>query len=193
MNTDLLHQELRKRSELTDEQYKDFLALHEPRHYKKNEHVYMAGDVVKHSIFVLKGCFRNYMANEQGKEHIIFFAEERWWAGDLVSMRSKEPTSLSLQALEYSEVLTLSAQNWEYAFANFTWFASMHAKGHQRWTSKLQQMMANAATETAEEKYLRMLRERPSLLQRVPQYYIALYLGITPETLSRIRKKIYNM
>ncbi len=169
------------------------MALFEQKKYKKNEHVFRSGEIVKHNIFVIKGCFRQYFLNEEGKEHIIYFAEERWWAGDLISMRNGTPTNMNLQALEPSEVLIMSTKNWEFAYSNFPWYADMHSKGHQRWTMKLQQQMGQMITDSAETRYLRLLKERPALFQRIPQYQIATFLGITPEALSRLRKKIYNI
>ena len=81
----------------------------------------------------------------------------------------------------------------EQSFIKFPWWAQAHLTGYQKWAAKMQQQMADLHTQTGEVRYLNLLKEKPSLFQRVPQHYIASYLGISPETLSRIRKKIFNI
>ncbi|MES2764786.1 MAG: Crp/Fnr family transcriptional regulator [Bacteroidota bacterium] len=190
MDTSLLLKEFQARTNITSEEFEQYLALCEPRRFKKNEIIMQAGDIPKFTLFVVSGCLRQYYVSAEGVERIIYFAEERWWAGDLLSMRNGTPTELNLQALEATDTLTISKENWEYAFKNFPWYAELHIKGQQRWNGKMQNQLGQSLADSPETKYLRLLKERPKLLQRVPQYHIATYLGITPETLSRIRKKI---
>jgi CRP-like cAMP-binding protein len=130
--------------------------------------------------------------NERGEEVIVYFAEEKHWIGDLPAMRSKTTSNFYFQAIEDCEVLTLCTDNWTLAFAQFAWWTEAHLTGYQKWAAKMQQQMADLNTQTGETRYLALLKEKPGLFQRVPQHYIASYLGISPETLSRIRKKIYN-
>jgi CRP-like cAMP-binding protein len=188
----ILYKWLRSRGSFPEEDFPHFLALWKPEIFPKNHHLLTAGNIARFTVFVLKGCLRQYTVNEEGHEHIIFFAEEEWFAGDLQSMRTQTPSQLNLQALEECEVLTITRENWEFAFNNFPWWQKMHLDGHHRWVAKLQQQVSSSMTDSAETKYLRLLRDRPKLLQRIPQYYIAAFLGISPEALSRIRKKIFN-
>ncbi|MGZ5245271.1 MAG: Crp/Fnr family transcriptional regulator, partial [Bacteroidia bacterium] len=123
----------------------------------------------------------------------VYFAEEKHFIGDLPNMRSKTVSNFYFQAIEPCELLTLSAENWQKAFVEFPWWAEAHITGYQKWTASLQQQIADMNTQTGEEKYLKLLNSKPALFQRVPQHFIASYLGISPETLSRIRKKIYNV
>ncbi len=196
MNTpapDIFREELDKRIVVPEEQYVSFRSLWEPKTFKRNEFILKAGEVPKFSIFVLKGCLRQYIVDEKGEESIVYFAEERHWIGDLPAMRSKIKSNFYFQAIEECELLTISAENWERAFVEFPWWTQAHLTGYQKWAAIMQQQMADKNTQTGETRYLSLLKEKPQLFQRVPQHYIASYLGISPETLSRIRKKIFNM
>ncbi|MDF2438444.1 MAG: putative transcriptional regulator, Crp/Fnr family [Bacteroidota bacterium] len=188
----LFFEELKKRVDLPQAKYEEFLRLWEFKTFKKNEFILHAGEAPKFSIFVLAGCLRQYTVNEAGDESIVYFAEERHWIGDLPAMRAKTPSVFNFQAIEECSLLTISPENWEKAFTDFSWWAQAHLTGYQRWASLLQQKMAEMQTLSGETRYLNLLKERPRLFQRVPQHYIASYLGISPETLSRIRKKIFN-
>src|SRR6188768_3358459 len=85
----LFLEEIRKRAQVPEEELLKFLELWEYRKYGRNEFIQQAGEVPKFSIFVLKGCLRQYMVNEKGEESIVYFAEERHWIGDLPAMRNK--------------------------------------------------------------------------------------------------------
>lgn len=189
-DTALFLEELQKRVAIPEEEFEKFLALWEFKKFNRNEFILQAGEVPKFSIFVLKGCLRQYIVNENGEESIVYFAEERHFIGDLPSIRSKTISNYHFQAIEECELLTISAQNWEQAFIKFSWWTKAHIAGYQKWAELLQQQMAERHTLTGEARYLNLLKARPKLFQRVPQHFIASYLGISPETLSRIRKKI---
>ncbi len=191
-DTSLFHEEILKRVSVSDEQYNDFLKLWEVKKFKRNEFIHAAGEVPKFSIFVLKGCLRQYVVNEAGEESIVYFAEERHFIGDLPSIRNKSVSVYNFQAIEDCELLAISAENWERSFVEFSWWANAHIAGYQRWAALLQQQITERQTLTGEVRYLNLLKAKPKLFQRVPQHYIASYLGISPETLSRIRKKILN-
>ena len=133
---------------------------------------------------------RQYIVNEKGEESIVYFAEERHFIGDLPSIRNKTISNYNFQAIEECELLTISAENWEQAFIKFPWWTEAHLTGYQKWAALLQQQMAERHTLPGEVRYLNLLKAKPKLFQRVPQHFIASYLGLSAETLSRIRKKI---
>ncbi|MDP1745988.1 MAG: Crp/Fnr family transcriptional regulator [Bacteroidota bacterium] len=189
----LFLEELQKRISIPEGEFEKFLALWEYKVFARNEFILKAGEVPKFSIFVLKGCLRQYIINEKGEESIVYLAEERHFIGDLPAIRSRTISSYNFQAIEECELLTISADNWEQAFAKFPWWTEAHLTGYQKWASMLQQQMADLHTKTGEVRYLNLLKAKPGLFQRVPQHFIASYLGISPETLSRIRKKIFNI
>lgn len=192
-DTSTFLEELRKRVVIPEGQYEHFLSLWEPKVYKRNELILQAGEIPKFSIFVVKGCLRQYLINEKGDESIVYFAEERHFIGDLPAIRNKTISNYYFQAIEECELLTISAENWEKAFSLFPWWAEGHIAGYQKWATIMQAQIADMQTKTGEERYINLLNAKPKLFQRVPQHYIASYLGISPETLSRIRKKIFNL
>jgi CRP-like cAMP-binding protein len=191
-DTTIFLEELQKRIAIPEGQYEAFLQLWEYKYFKKNEMIQEAGTVPKFSIFVLKGCLRQFTITDDAEEKVVYFASERHFIGDLAALRSKTVSSFSFQATEPCELLTINAENWERAFNQFSWWTNAYIIGYQKWTALIQQQMADAQTQTAEARYLKLLKEKPELFQRVPLHYIASYLGIGAETLSRIRKKIMN-
>lgn len=193
IDTALFFEEIMKRiTAIPEGDYESFLTLWEHRAVKRNEVIMKAGFVPDFTFFVLKGCLRQYTISDKGDEHIIYFAEERHFIGDLSAMRSNTISNYQLQATENTDLLCMNAKNWESCFTDFPWWTEAFLKGQQRWAAKMQEQLVSAISETSETKYLNLLKSRPSLFQRVPQHYIASYLGINPETLSRIRKKKAN-
>ncbi|HTF03854.1 MAG TPA: Crp/Fnr family transcriptional regulator [Bacteroidia bacterium] len=160
---------------------------------KKNEYYFRSGAVLNEAIFIARGCLKQYTLSEDGNERIIFFAEENWWAGELASMRAQVPTKYNLVALEDSILLTLSVDKWAYAYTHLPWFAEMYHSGQQCRVKSLEDQLLRSLSESVETRYLRLLNERPLLLQRVSQYHVAAFLGVSPEALSRVRKRLYNV
>jgi CRP-like cAMP-binding protein len=190
METSFFLQELRSLGHVAESEFPLFQQLWERRRYVKNEYLFRAGEIPRFGVFVQKGCLIQTLTNDDGQEQVIYFADEGKCAGDIPNMRGKTATNLSLQAIETTEVLILTNDNWEYANKHFPWWVNIHANGQQRFVVQLQEHIGQTLTLTAEARYIHLLNNNPSLIQRAPQYHIASYLGITPEALSRIRKKL---
>lgn len=190
MNTDILLQAFRSKVQVPDNEFEEYLNLCEQRTYKKGEHLYREGDIPRFNIFIAKGCIRSYYVANDGTERTTILAEESYWIGDLESMRNQTPTKQNIQALEDCEVITLERDKWELTYVKYQWVAQTHAIGQQRRAAKMIDHVGRLLSESPEANYLKLLEDRPTLVQRIPQYYIASYLGISPETLSRVRKKI---
>jgi CRP-like cAMP-binding protein len=173
--------------------FERFIPFLEERSYKKSEHLFKAGDVVKQTFFIQKGILRQYYINHyinpEGAERNIYFVEEGTFAGELMSFLFKKPTHFYCQALEDAEILSLNRENWEIAFTTIPSMALYQLKKHAQFIFDLKKEMGEAGKETPDEKYRRLVKQSPNLLQRLPQYHVAAYLGITPETLSRIRRR----
>jgi CRP-like cAMP-binding protein len=160
-----------------------------PGTLKKKEHLYRQNEVCRHIAFVNKGCLRNYHVDSKGDEQIIYFAIEDWWVADLQSVFQQIPSMFSLQALEDCDLLVSSKSQFEQAFEAVPSFEKFYRlKTQIAYTSSQKSVVEK--TETAEERYIKLLKKSPSILQRVPQRYLASYLGIKPQSLSRIRKKL---
>lgn len=185
--------EIEKRVKIPEGEFENFYALWEYKKFKRNEFILKANEIPKFSIFVLNGVLRQYIVNEKGEESIVYFAEERHFIGDLSALRAKTTSPFNFQAIEACELLTISADNWEKAYQTFPWWTNAHLVGYQKWAAKMQEELFDSRTKTGEERYLALLKQKPGLLQRVPQHYIASYLGLSAETLSRIRKKMFNL
>ena len=189
-DTSIFLEELQKRVPMPEEEFEKFIELWEFKTFKRNEFVQIAGEIPPFSIFVLRGCLRQYTVNVKGEESIVYFAEERHFIGDLPALRNRVPSDFNFQATEACELLTISTEHWEKSFIDFPWWAHAHMSGYQKWASSMQQQMSDRHLKSGEERYLALLQKRPALFQRVPQHFIASYLGLNPETLSRIRKKL---
>ncbi|SEI39272.1 cAMP-binding domain of CRP or a regulatory subunit of cAMP-dependent protein kinases [Dyadobacter koreensis] len=164
----------------------------EERIVKKNEFVFQAGDVVKDTFFVQKGILRQYFVTPENKERTVYFVQEGSFAGEVMSFLHQIPSEFYFQALEDSIIFSLNRKRWEFAYTTIPALALHQLKLHARFIFDLKQEIANTGKETPDERYKRLLKEYPALFQRIPLFHIATYLGITPETLSRIRKRNMN-
>ena len=181
---------LRLEYKLSDKDRTKLIPLFDPLEVKKNKHLFQSGNIAKYVYFIEKGCVRQYYINNNGEERTIYFKVEGGWASELVSFLDNTPTKLNLQALEDCKLQIINQKNWIYAVTQISSFTMGFIRAQQDTNYMLKKRLAEATVETPEEKYLRFINEEPLLLQRLPLYHIASYLAMTPETLSRIRKKI---
>jgi len=185
-----LSSQLKEVYNISDKDILRVVPLFETIHVKKNKHLYRSGEVVRQVYFVEKGCLRQYYINNNGEERTIYFKIENGWCSELVSFLDNKPTELCVQTLEDSILLQINQKNWIYGVTQIPSFTMGFIRAQQDTNLMLKKRLAEATVETPEEKYLRFIKEQPHLLQRIPLYHIAAYLAMTPETLSRIRKKI---
>lgn len=148
-----------------------------------------AGDVARSAAFVAAGCLRSYVIDPRGKEHIVQFAPETWWLADTESLAAGSPSQFFFEAIEDSVLLLLDGPSHQVILDRVPGYGVAMRTGLQRHAAAKDQRIVSALSATAEERYLAFLATYPSIVQRVPQKMLASYLGVTPETLSRIRSK----
>lgn len=157
---------------------------------KKNYILLNQGDYCKHSFFVENGLFRQYALTENGKEHILSFAPENWLVTDRDSVYFNQPSRYSIQALEDSLVVLIDKNFMTQISTLIPGFNEFNNRLLHNHIRHLQERIGMLLSATAEERYLNFVEMYPAILSRVPQTMVASYLGITPESLSRVRKEI---
>jgi len=157
---------------------------------RKKQYLLQEGDVWKYNAFVTRGCLRTYSIDEKGIEHILNFAIENWWTGDRESLQTGKPSEYNIDALEDSEVALISREKYDQLCKDIPAFNNMVSAILEKSFRVAQGRIHTFISASAEEKYLSFLEKFPHLALRVPQSMIASYLGITAETLSRIRKQL---
>ncbi len=148
------------------------------------------GDVCLNTTFVEKGLLRSYTIEEKGNEHIIQFAMEDWWISDIYSFLTGEPSTYSIEAMEDSEILMISRNSYDEMLHVIPKMERFLRIILQNSLIATQRRLTGKITLSAEENYKNLVAGCTDIVQRVPQHMIASYLGITPETLSRIRKQM---
>ncbi|MDC6363170.1 MULTISPECIES: Crp/Fnr family transcriptional regulator [Flavobacteriaceae] len=157
---------------------------------KKKEVLLFAGDVSTHMRFIAQGCLRAYYMDEQAKEHIVQFGIEGWWVNDLYSYLTRTPAKQFVQALEPSIVLQIHRDTLNDLYNEVPAIERFYRKKFENAYVSLQDRTINAMSKTAEERYLEFRSKHRDIEQRVPQYMVASYLGVTPEFLSALRKDL---
>ena len=141
--------------------------------------------------FVVDGTLRVYYTDAKGNEHVLYFAFADWWVGDLSAFHFDDAATLNVQALEESYILEISKEDLEYLFDQIPALERLFRVMAQRTLAVLQKRFLMTVSAHAEERYQELLQRHPGIEQIVAQHQIASYLGILPESLSRMKKKLY--
>lgn len=187
---ELLYKKISAVISINQDDFDYFSTLFVAKKLRKRLYFLQEGDVCKYQAFVDKGLLRSYTVDEKGAEHILQFASEGWWMADLSSYLNDEPSFLNIDALEDTDLLLISKPMWEQAMKNIPSLEHYFRIIIQNHLVATQKRLLQSFTETAEQKYTRFLKTYPDCLQRMPQHMIASYLGLSRETLSRIRKQM---
>ncbi|WP_299990960.1 Crp/Fnr family transcriptional regulator [uncultured Pontibacter sp.] len=186
----LFFQHLNSKVQLTEAeeaQIKTYLTL---KKLRKKQFLLQEGDVCKAIAFVEKGALRAYSVDENSNEHIIQFGLEGWTISDLYSFLTGEPATYNIDALEDSELVIISKSAHEellQTMPKYETFTRLNITGAYL---AMQRRLTSIISASVEERYQEFIALYPHIAQRVPQHMIASYMGLTPETLSRIRKRI---
>lgn len=178
-----------KWSAITKEEEATILSAFEPVTIKKRKDLLVSGQTCNYLYFITQGCLRSFYINSKGIEHIYQIRMDNSWISDLESFFSQSPAKYNIEAIEDSNMLRISHEQFEQLLIKIPrlerYFRILFQKAYINALNRLNATM----WETAMDRYNEMLKENPEIFQRVPLVYIASYLGITPESLSRIRRQ----
>lgn len=185
---DVLFDHIQDKVTLTEQEKESIKPLFSAKKLRKRQYLLQEGNICTHLSFVTKGLLRSYNTDEKGHEHINLFAWEGWWISDFDSFLSGEKALLNIDAIEESHLLMISLADYEALTVKVPVMDRYFRILYQNSLVTKERRLISSITHTAEEKYIQLAQTQPQILQRIPQNLIASYLGLAPETISRIRK-----
>jgi len=187
---DLLRTNVLSHAEMPEEDFKRVTELMIPKKLRKRQYLLQAGDVCRWLAFVSKGCLRHYSVDDSGTEHIERFGIEGWWMVDIDSFQARKPSPGNIDALEDSELLLIDKNSIDKLSVSVPTWDRYYKTILEEEFKAARTRISDFLSASAEVRYQHFLNKFPDLFQRVPLQQIASYLGITPQTLSRIRKDL---
>ena len=167
-----------------------FLSKIETKHYKAKTIILNAGEVCKYSYFVNSGLLRSFNINDNIVEHVLSFACEGWWIGDMYSLLSQKPGNLFIEVLEDAEVVLLSKENQEALYHQIPKLERFFRIIVENSLVAYQERLMDNLSLTAEERFDKFCKKYPTLIQKVPQKQIASFIGVTPEFFSKMKARM---
>jgi CRP-like cAMP-binding protein len=157
--------------------------------FRKNFYL-QAGQITKQTAYINKGCMRTFTADEKGGEHILFFAFEDWWIGDMESYHTQKPGTTYIQAIEDCELLCITKIDMEKLELQIPKLKEWHSDKQRKSFHATLKRLSEVKSQSPEERYKQLLDKHPQIFQRIPLQYIASYLDIEAPSLSRLRKRL---
>ncbi len=168
-----------------------FISKLQVKHFNRKEIILQEGQICRYAYFINRGCIR-YFHNLEGEEITAQFFFENGWYTDYGSYLSGTASTQNIQAIEKTEILLLSKTDLYNLYQTIPQFEKLGRLMAERAFLGLRQRTEMLTNQTPEERYLNLIKDRPKVFERVPQHYIASYLGIKAPSLSRIRKRIFD-
>lgn len=187
---DVLISHIQEKVDITTAEIELLKSFFSQKKLNKKEYLLQEGQICRDLTFVNKGILKSYILDDKGNERINLFAFEGWWISDFNSFLNEEKAYLSIDAIEESELLTISRENYEALTLKIPIMDRYFRILYQNSLVTKDQRLVISNNFTAEEKYLQLLESNPKITQKLSHSLIASYLGLSPETISRIRKKI---
>ncbi|OJJ14865.1 hypothetical protein BKI52_40630 [marine bacterium AO1-C] len=157
---------------------------------KKGDALLRQGDTVLYTHFVYSGCLRTYFIDNSGKEHTLQFGIKDWWISDYTALFSADKAMMNIECIQDATLYRLSRKNMEQLYIDIPAFETFFRKKLEKRMEAFHKRTLGNLALTAKERYLSFIKTYPSIEQQVKNYHIASYLGITTESLSRVRKEI---
>ncbi len=162
-------------------------AISKERDILKGETLIREGQTVKKTYFVTDGCLRSYCTDKNGKEHTLQFGIKEWWISDFIAIYNNEYATLTVESISDCKVIEFNAKELEEIYIEYPEFEVFQRKNLEQHVVSLHKRILNQLQLTAPERYDLFLNQYPDIEQYTPNYHIASYLGITQQSLSRIR------
>ena len=160
------------------------------RKYLKGQYVIQQGDICKYECFVISGCTKTFYLDQEGQEHMVMFAIENWWTADMGSFITQTPADYNVQCLENTELILFSYDELEELYAEIPKLERLFRQIVERAFVASQKRIVRNFSLTAKERYLYFKNQYPQIEERIPQYLVASFLGITKEFLSKIKSQL---
>lgn len=180
----------RGKIDITDGEFEQVKSLFTAKKIRRGEILLRSGEPCRFVNFVISGCLRSYVIDNKGKEFIIQFAPENWWITDLNSINTQDLSMIFIDAVQSSEILVTDRDFQQKLSSINPGFDALFSRLLRNSYRSLQKRLVSQLVATAEDRYLDFLSTYPDLARRLPQRMIASYLGVMPESLSRIRKEL---
>ena len=189
---DIFRKYLADKITLIDQEFELIESVMVFKKLRKRQYFLQEGDVCHFSAFVCKGLLRYYYVDKKGQEHIMQFAPENYWTSDRESMASGMPSKYNIDAIEDSEILLLKKEDFEMIRKTIPAFNDFVNETLKKNVIILQERIHVSISLSAEEKYSNFISKYPAINNRVPLHMIASYLGVSAETLSRVRSQSFK-
>lgn len=190
MNFDFFLSHINQKVKLTKEEEAILVKKLKLKTYLKNQYIIQEGDIYKYQSFVQQGTVRTFYLDQNGNENVVAFGIENWWVGDICSFTTQTPAEFHTQCLEKTTVVQISFDDMEELYLEIPKLERYFRLTIQKAYGNMSKRMVQNNSMPAKDRYLLFLDTYPEIAQRVPQYMIASYLGVTKEFLSRMRKQI---
>jgi CRP-like cAMP-binding protein len=189
---ELFFEDFSKKAGLTQAEQQQVMTYLSPKKLRRRQYLLQEGDVCKSVAFIEKGALREYSLDESGAEHIVQFGLEGWYIADMYSFLTGEPATYNIDAIEDCELVIITREAYDEMLKTIPRFETLMRINITGAYLALQRRLTATVQDNLETRYQAFIKAYPNIVQRVPQHMIASYLGATPETLSRVRKRMAN-
>jgi len=190
MNAQPLINYINKYISLTEEEEFFLISKVTYRKYLKGQYIVQQNDICKKQCFIISGCTKTFYMDAGGQEHVVLFAIEDWWTSDMGSFTTQTPADFNVQCIENTELIEISYDDSEKLFLKIPKLERFFRKIVEKAYASSQKRIIRSFSLNAKEQYLYFKEQYPTIEQRVPQYMIASYLGITKEFFSKMKSQL---